>query len=239
VKLYNVNAAEAAKPLVEYSSLADFFTRDLKPGLRPVSPGLVSPVDGTLRNFGAINKGSISQIKDKTYSLDDFLADRQAANSYRNGFFCSLYLAPHDYHHIHSPVTGEIVRTDYIPGNLWPVTNWSLSTVNDLFSENERIVIYIKNDSGTLALVMVGATNVGKMSLSYSDFISNQVFSPDNRAPFSKTHENPIPIAAGERVGTFHLGSTVVLLFEDGAHPIATTEVTEVHKKVRYGESLF
>jgi len=224
--------------LEAYKSIAEFFTRDLKPGLRPISSEPVSPVDGTLRNFGPVKEGRIPQIKSKTYSLEKFLGDQEIAKQFQDSFFCSLYLAPHDYHHVHSPVSGKIVRTDYLPGNLWPVTNWSLATVDNLFSKNERIISYIESNIGLLALVMVGATNVGKMTLSYHDFVSNQILKSGQREAFSIVHEKPFDIAAGDRLGTFHLGSTVVLLFEDASRLVTIEKVTEVHKKVHYGEDL-
>jgi hypothetical protein len=104
-------------------------------------------------------------------SIDD--GDPELAQRFTNGAFFNLYLSPQDYHHVHTPVGGKIVRSVHIPGMLWPVNDWSLANVNQLFSINERVVTYIECALGLVAVVMIGATNVGKISVVYDTFISN------------------------------------------------------------------
>ncbi|HEY0371997.1 MAG TPA: phosphatidylserine decarboxylase, partial [Thermoanaerobaculia bacterium] len=124
-RTYQIDTDSAGKPLHEYPSIGHFFIRELREGLRPIEGDFVSPVDGTLRNFGTVLNGRLDQVKGKSYTLARFLGDENASR-YENGTFFNLYLSPQDYHHIHSPVGGQIVRSVHIPGKLWPVNDWSL-----------------------------------------------------------------------------------------------------------------
>jgi phosphatidylserine decarboxylase len=230
---YQIDVDEAGKPIHDYASIGHFFTRDLREGLRPIEGELVSPVDGVLRAFGTVRDGRLEQIKGKDYTLARFLGDEGAARRYENGVFFNLYLSPQDYHHVHSPVGGTITRSLHIPGKLWPVNDWSLANVEELFSINERVVTWIASRFGEVAAVMIGATNVGKISVVYDSFLSN-VPRSERR---SRDYTPPIPIAAGDRLGTFHMGSSVVLLFEPGRVDLERVRL-EAGKKVRYGAAL-
>lgn len=233
-KAYQIDVDAAGKPLHEYPSIGHFFIRDLREGLRPVESDFVSPVDGVLRNFGTIENGQLEQIKGKTYTLARFLGDELYARRYENGTFFNLYLSPQDYHHVHAPVGGTIVRSVHIPGKLWPVNDWSLANINELFSINERVITYIDSPLGLTAVVMIGATNVGKISVTYDSFISNTVRTPRTAA---RDYEHPIAIAAGERLGTFHMGSSVVILLEPGRVDLSRVRL-EAGKKVHYGAAV-
>jgi phosphatidylserine decarboxylase len=230
---YQIDIDAADKHLHDYPSIGHFFIRDLREGLRPIESDFVSPVDGTLRNFGVITDGRLEQIKGKTYTLARFIGDEQSKR-YENGVFFNLYLSPQDYHHIHSPVTGGIVRSVHIPGKLWPVNDWSLANVDELFSINERVVTYIDCQLGRVAVVMIGATNVGKISVVYDSFVSN-AFGANKTV--ARNYETPHPIAAGDRLGTFHMGSSVVLLVEPGQVDISRVRLKAAHK-VHYGSAI-
>jgi phosphatidylserine decarboxylase len=231
---YEIDVAAARKPLEDYPSIGHFFVRDLREGLRPIEGDFVSPVDGVLRNFGPISDGRLEQIKGKSYTLLRFLGDQDSARRYENGAFFNLYLSPQDYHHVHSPVGGTITRSVHIPGKLWPVNDWSLANVDELFSINERVVTYVDCAFGLVAVVMIGATNVGKISVVYDSFISNAF---GTTSPATRSYHPAIPIAAGERLGTFHMGSSVVVLVEPG-HLDLTRVRLERGKKVQYGAAI-
>jgi phosphatidylserine decarboxylase len=211
---YGVNLEEAAHPVEHYRCLGEFFTRDLKPGARPIEGPLVSPVDGRLRDWGRVVDGRIPQIKGKTYGLAEFLGHDDIAVTFEGGHFFNFYLSPRDYHHIHSPVRGEVARSIHIPGRLWPVNDWSLATIDNLFSVNERVVTYLKSRFGVVAVVMIGATNVGKMSVTYDDFVIN--VPPRAGEIRRRNYARPVVLGAGERLGTFHMGSSVVVLVRKG-----------------------
>lgn len=230
---YQIDVDEAGKPLHDYPSIGHFFIRDLGEGLRPVESDLVSPVDGTLRNFGAVENGKLEQVKGKTYTLARFLGDEANASRYENGSYFNFYLSPQDYHHIHSPVSGSIVRSVHIPGKLWPVNDWSLANVEELFSINERVITYIDSAFGLVAVVMIGATNVGKISVVYDSFISNAA---DVDRTVARDYDQ-IRIEAGARLGTFHMGSSVVVLFEPGRIPLDSVRL-QAGAKARYGAAM-
>lgn len=231
---YAIDIDAAGKPLHDYPSIGHFFIRDLREGLRPIESDFVSPVDGVLRNFGVVTGGRLEQIKGKTYTLSRFLGGDENARRYENGAFFNLYLSPQDYHHVHSPVGGSIVRSVHIPGKLWPVNDWSLANIDELFSINERIVTYIECALGRVAVVMIGATNVGKMTVVYDSFISNTART--SRAAI-RTYDPPVAIAAGDRLGTFHMGSSVVVLLEPNRVDLSRVRL-EAGKKVQYGAAV-
>ena len=210
---YKINLQAASKDISEYKSIGDFFIRDLKSYPVLSQKGLVSPVEATLRAVGDIKQGKIVQVKDVEYSVSELLADSKVAEEFENGTYLNFYLSPTDYHQIHSPVAGEITSSTYIKGKLWPVNDWSLNTINGLFAVNERLVTYIDSEIGKVALVMVGATNVGKISVSYDDWDTNDIFNRKKLgAVNSRTYESKKTIAQGAKLGKFHMGSAVVLL---------------------------
>jgi phosphatidylserine decarboxylase len=233
-RTYEIDVDAAGRDIGEYPSIGQFFVRDLRGGLRPVESDFVSPVDGVLRNFGIVENGRLEQVKGKTYTLARFLGDDANAKRYENGAFFNLYLSPQDYHHVHSPVGGEIVRSVHIPGKLWPVNDWSLANIDELFSINERVITYIECTLGLVAVVMIGATNVGKISVVYDSFISNVASTTETAV---RNYRPPIDIAAGARLGTFHMGSSVVMLLEPGRIDLACVRL-EAGTKVRYGAAV-
>jgi len=233
-RTYEIDTDAASKPIHEYPSIGHFFTRDLAEGLRPIEGALVSPADAVLRNFGVIENGRIEQVKGKTYTLARFLSDEENARRYENGVYFNFYLSPQDYHHVHAPVGGAIPRSVHIPGKLWPVNDWSLANIDELFSINERVVTYIDSTLGRVAAVMIGATNVGKISVTYDDFISNAAEA--NRIA-ARDYAQPLPIEAGARLGTFHMGSSVVVLLEPGKIDLDRVRL-EPGKKVQYGSAI-
>lgn len=210
-KRYKINMDEAEKPISEYKSIGQLFTRNLKPGVRPIQGGVIHPVDGRITSWGKITSNTLMQAKGKSYSVSDFLASNEWAKKFEGGIFLTYYLCPTDYHQIHSPVDGQVVQATYIPGYLWPVNEWSVSSIEDLFSINERLVSFIKTDMGEVALVMVGATNVGKMTVSYDpELITNQL---NIHEPYVKKYSPSKPLSKGDKLGVFHMGSTVVMLY--------------------------
>jgi phosphatidylserine decarboxylase len=232
---YKIDVNEAEKPMEHYDSIGHFFTRNLKEGLRPIEGEIVSPVDGTLRNFGIITGGVLEQVKGRDYSVEAFLGSKDLAQRFDGGTFFNLYLSPQDYHHVHAPVTGLVTHSTHVPGRLWPVNDWSMNNIENLFSVNERILTLIESPvAGAVAVVMVGATNVGKMSVTYDGFISNNLSTSETE---HRVYEPGRPLQAGERLGTFHMGSTVVMLFERDRIALADVPLSQP-QKVRYGQAL-
>lgn len=232
-KIYKIDLYEAEKDVKEYKSLDDFFTRKLKTGIRPIGQGIVHPADSDLTQMGKMSEGTLIQAKGKHYFLRDFIRNDKICDRLFDGYFFLYYLCPTDYHRVHSPVDGYITDIYYIPGKLWPVNTWSVNNIKNLFSINERVVINIETSQGFCSLVMVGATNVGKMTLTFDkDVITNKFL---DRNPIQKKYENPIPVAKGDDLGAFHMGSTVVMVYEKSFFP---PNPVFNGGKVRVGDSL-
>lgn len=214
---YNVNLTEAERPIESYVSLNDFFTRALKPGVRPIATEaghFVSPVDGVVSQFGLATNGRMIQAKGIDYSVDELFAGLPDAGRFREGAYAVIYLSPPDYHRIHSPCEGEVVHWLYSPGTLYPVNQAAVLGIPGLFACNERLTSLIQTRShGMVAVVKVGATNVGKIRVVYDAFSTNRAFLSKARL---QTLAVPFAVKAGAELGRFEMGSTVVLLFEAG-----------------------
>lgn len=212
---YQVDVAEAERALDEYPTFAEFFTRRLKPGLRPIDPdpqAIVSPVDGAVSQAGTIEEGRCLQAKGIHYPVEKLLAeDAATAAPFLGGAFATLYLSPRDYHRIHAPIAGTIDGWSYVPGEFWPVNPASVRSKQALFCVNERLTTWLSTPAGRVAVVAVGATNVARIRASYDDILTH-TGKPARR----HRYERPIPIGKGDELGVFEMGSTVILLFETG-----------------------
>lgn len=232
---YSIDHSMATRSFDSFRSVGDFFTRDLKPELRPIANGPVCPVDGTLRSCTDLTAGGeVVQVKGKSYTVAQLVGDSELARRFEQGQLWNFYLSPQDAHHIHAPVDGEIVETIHIPGKLWPVNDWALHSVDGLFVVNERVVTLIQSTHGLVAVVMVGATNVGRIKLAYTDLITNRIPWAAKTQKRLK-HEPPIPVARGSKIGTFMMGSSVIMVSE--RHLAPNPQLKEL-RKVRYGASL-
>jgi phosphatidylserine decarboxylase len=217
-KTYGIRIEDAEKAIHEYRSLNDFFTRKLKPGLRPIDPSasaLVSPVDAAITGMGRIEEGAMFNIKGQNYTIAELLNQSPRVVNYENGFYLVLYLSPTDYHRIHAPVTGKIIEKEHIRGKVYPVNDFGLSNMKRVLSRNERLITYIRHEFGELAVVKVGAMNVS--SIKYAD---------------------PLPeeLTAGDDLAYFEFGSTVVLLTETGGFDCR--QDLQVGSLVKMGEAL-
>ncbi|MBI3391948.1 MAG: phosphatidylserine decarboxylase [Nitrospirae bacterium] len=207
---YGVNMDEADVPPGGYLTLGEFFVRPLKEGARPVDPspdGVISPVDGRLVTAGTIEDGRLIQTKGLDYSAADLLGSPQAASPFQGGTFATIYLSPRDYHRIHAPLAARVTAVCHRRGRLLPVNDLSVPWVKDLFSTNERIVVTMETDAGPVAVVMVGALNVGRIRLAF------EVPPAPRRADWDRTPDREIRLMKGDELGRFELGSTVILLF--------------------------
>jgi phosphatidylserine decarboxylase len=178
VQRYQVNMAEALNPdVASYASFNDFFTRPLKPGARPLAQAeLICPVDGAISQFGSIEGQQIFQAKGHQYSCTALVGgDAALAAQFDNGHFATLYLSPRDYHRIHMPCEGRLLRMIYVPGDLFSVNPTTARGVPGLFARNERVVCVFErpNTQGQFVLVLVGATIVGSMATVWHGEINN------------------------------------------------------------------
>lgn len=207
---------EAESPHPEhYRHFNAFFTRALKPGARPVAAaGMVSPVDGTVSQLGRIEGGRIFQAKGQHYTAAELLGDEALARPFSGGSFCTIYLAPYNYHRIHMPVTGRLAEWLLVPGRLFSVNPATARAMPRLFARNERVVTLFETAFGPFALVLVGALNVGSMETVWA----GQITPPHRRSGVVRWRPRaPVQIGRGEEMGRFNMGSTVVLLAPAGA----------------------
>ncbi len=233
-RIYGVNLEESEKKVSEFSSFNEFFTRRLNKDARPIDQeknSLLSPVDGFIGEFGTINNGKLIQAKGLEYRIYDLLNDKNRTKIYDGGNFITIYLAPQNYHRIHSMVSGEVREFSYIPGDLWTVSPLGLHHVNNLFARNERLTTYINYEKGECAIVKVGATVVGRIRVNYNNQISNIKGSLSKKIVL----ENPYNLKKGQEIGMFELGSTVICLF-----PPKQIEFYELNvgERILYGQSI-
>ncbi len=228
VKLYDVDVSEVARDVpAGFATFNDFFIRELGDGARPVDSRpdtIVSPVDGTVSSAGAITGNHVFQAKGLDYSLEDLLAtDLQEVRHYADGAYATLYLAPYNYHRVHSPVDGRVVAARYVPGDLFSVNAATVAQVPGLFRRNERLVLHMETASGPAVLILVGALNVGSISTEWSGEVRPQRHGVVETISLD---EGPEQLQRGDLVGWFNMGSTVIILmpkdscaWRDGLEP--------------------
>jgi phosphatidylserine decarboxylase len=208
VKKYKVDLSESVGTIEDFDSLAQFFIRTLKPGVRPIddTPGiLVSPVDARAHTFGLIEDGLFLQAPGRPCPIAALVGEEEAQR-FEGGTYAVLYLAPPDYHRVHSPVACTVESMDYRAGTLWPVFAAATRKVEDLFARNERLVFSLNSDAGRISYVMVGAFGVGRIGNVFDDTVTN------TGSDSSLRTLDPAPaVERGEE-----LGRTVILLCEPG-----------------------
>jgi phosphatidylserine decarboxylase len=216
---YRVDMSEALQtnPLA-YDSFNGFFTRALRPDARPIDPDLnaiVSPVDGTVSQCGAIDGDALIQAKGHTYSLLALLGgDTQLAARYQGGQFACIYLAPYNYHRMHMPLAAQVQDTLYVPGDLFSVNAATARSVPGLFARNERVVCDFASQDSKFAMVFVGALFVGSIETVWA----GEINPPPRRLGSAiriGTGRGTL-LTKGAEAGRFNMGSTVVLVFEPG-----------------------
>ena len=229
IRRYRIDVDEMKESPSTYSTLGDFFVRELKPGIRLFGEGVVSPVDGTLRDVQRIEDGTLVQVKGLTYKVSDLVGDTALAREFDGGTVVNLYLSPRDYHRVHMPINGTILEARYLPGTLWPVNDWAYKNVPALFAKNERLIVSLASELGRCLIIFVGALNVGRITTCFDDWETNRSLQGEVRQ-----YAN-VMLSKGEELGAFHLGSSILLLFEASVDMPCKLSP---ESKIRMGESL-
>lgn len=234
---YGVDMSEAAESdPTAYPSFNAFFTRALKPGIRPIAEGdktLVSPVDGAISQIGQVSDDRVFQAKGQSFSLTELLGgDAQRAEAFEEGEFSTIYLSPKDYHRIHMPMAGTLREMVYIPGKLFSVNPVTAENVPNLFARNERVACIFDTEAGPMALVLVGAMIVGSVETVWSGVVA-----PGNGLVTATRYDGDQArsFAKGEEMGRFRLGSTVVMVMPKGA--VSWNDDQVAGKTLRMGEA--
>jgi phosphatidylserine decarboxylase len=236
-KSVKINLKEADHTLSYYTSINQLFTRSLKIRHRPINHDiktLVSPVDGTLLEYGKIEKGTLLQAKGISYTIDQ-LIPTQLSSLFNHGHFMCIYLSPSDCHRIFAPYTGECIQTCHVPGTLYPVREPHISTTPGLYTQNERLTSILQTVIGKIAVVMVGAINVGKITVTYNTQFQTNL--KTNTTIKTTNHFTPTKLEKGAHLGTFHLGSTVILCIENQRlefEPFTTNQHLQYGQKIAH-----
>jgi phosphatidylserine decarboxylase len=218
-RTYGIDISEAEKPLTEYASVDDFFTRRLKPEARPIDKNpeaVISPADGVVVECGTAEDGHLIQAKGVRFTLDELLEDAPVAARLRGGAYMTTYLSPKDYHRVHSPLAGGVIGWRHIPGQLFPVNAGSVRREPGLFVRNERFSSLVQGDAGLVAVVMVAAVGVGHVTAAYDADVATHGADFRRAAVRHRSYDVPRPIDRGGELGIFHMGSTTIAIFEPG-----------------------
>lgn len=221
-KHYKIDVSLATKPICEYSSLLDFFLRELKQNVRPIDSdenSIVSPVDAKISAIGKVCEDTILLVKGNPNTLFELVKDN--IEDYKNGCYIMLYLSPADCHRIYSPITGRLLRSKFIAGKVYPVFQKAIERHPDTFVVNKRVVTELESSAGKVMMVKVGALNVGQIPVNH---------------PLPFLGEPEIIYKKGSEVGKFEFGSTVILLFEKEKFKLE--ESLSIGQTVKIGEKI-
>jgi len=232
IRMYAVDTGDVKLEVpAGFTTFNDFFIRELRVEARPIDAtvdALVAPVDGTVSQAGYLREDVILQAKGRDYTLDDLLAtDIDEARAYVDGAFVTLYLAPYNYHRVHAPISGDLVVARYVPGDLFSVNTATAAVVPGLFRRNERLILQFRTSLGPVAVIFVGALNVGSISTRWSGEIRPR------RTGLVETIDlgaGPSHVDKGDLLGWFNMGSTVIVLLPRG--------VCEWHDEIEPGASV-
>jgi phosphatidylserine decarboxylase len=235
IKFYGVNMSEAKEQDINhFASFNHFFTRELKPGVRPITSvnnAIACPADGAVSQAGLIEQGQIFQAKGKSFSAVDLLGgDEARAKPFENGSFTTIYLSPKDYHRLHMPVKGTLTEMTHIPGRLFSVNGATTNSVPGLFARNERVACLFDTEVGPMALVLVGAIFVSSVETTWHGVVTP----PSIESVRSWQYQDNAPIInKGEEMGRFNMGSTIIVLF--GKDKVDWVSEFKAGKKVKLG----
>jgi phosphatidylserine decarboxylase len=238
IKHYGVNMDEAQEQNLDaFKSFNHFFTRELKPEVRPLTSGkgaIACPADGAVSQAGNITDGKIFQAKGMSFSTVDLLGgDPERAKPFEDGVFTTIYLSPKDYHRLHMPLTGTLKEMVHIPGKLFSVNTATTRSVPGLFARNERVAAIFDTEVGPMALVLVGAIFVNSI-----ETVWHGVVTPPTAPTVGTWYypKNAPTLKIGEEMGRFNMGSTIIVLF--GKDKVQWESEFKADQLVKLGEMI-
>ena len=240
ITFFNVDMRDAqVEDIHEFKTFNEFFTRTLKDDVRPIdadSDSIVCPCDGTISMHGSIDENTLIQAKNKYFSIEDFCTpSSKHLNHFDNGYFYTIYLSPRDYHRVHMPYAARLEEMMYVPGRLFSVAPYAPKTIDKLFARNERVIPVFALKNGYMAVAMVGAVNVAAIEMVWSGLVTPPHQSTSKRYQYTSDH-TAIELHKGDHMGTFNMGSTVVLLFSRDC--INPNQNFTIGQKVKMGQKL-
>ncbi len=232
IKQLNIDLSEAQTE--QFTSLNDLFTRKLKPDARPLAPepAILSPVDGTLSAIGKVQNHRHINIKGHDYTIESLFGEYHNFSApFTKGDFALYYLAPHNYHRVHAPLSGTLTHMLSVPGQLFSV-NENLAP-KDVFSRNERVIALFDVPGGQMAVIFVGAFLVGSIHTHWAGAVC-----PDPSSPKITRHNyklNEHSYQRGNELGHFQFGSSILVLFSENL--VEWQAQLPIDKAVKMGES--
>lgn len=219
IEQYEVDLSEAVnEDAKSFSHFNDFFTRELKPGIRPVEDNALAiacPADGAISEIGDIEVGSLLQAKGQRYSLVSLLGDNlPLADTFMGGKFATVYLSPKDYHRVHMPCDGKLVSTTYVPGSLFSVNQATANQIPGLFARNERLICHFESSRGEFVVILVGAMIVAGIETVWAGEVA-PVRARLQTTSFQQL--TTVELQKAAEMGRFKLGSTAIILFPKDA----------------------
>lgn len=220
VRRFGVDLSEAVEPdPAAYATFNQFFTRALKPGIRPMpddAEAWISPCDGRVSQLGVIQSGNLLQAKGRDYTVQSLLGgDATLAQHFAQGQFATIYLSPRDYHRVHMPCDGVLREMIHVPGRLFSVSPVTVQQVPEIFARNERLVCLFDTAHGPMALVLVGAINVAAIETVWAGIVTPPAGTQINKWQYGSDTGMSISLKRGQEMGRFNMGSTVILLMPE------------------------
>ncbi len=240
IKFFNVDMRDAkVEDIQHYKTFNDFFTRELRADSRPIDSdpkSIVCPCDGTISMLGPIQEHTLIQAKNKYFSLSDFCTPAcKYINHFADGSFFTIYLSPRVYHRVHMPCDARLLEMIYVPGRLFSVAPYAPKTIDKLYARNERVVSIFSVKHGYMAVVMVGAVNVAAIETRWAGLITPPRLSSPLHYDY-QSNEQVIELQKGQHMGTFNMGSTVVLLLSNNFATLLQQSQNE--QEVRMGQAI-
>ena len=237
VRIFNINLKECEEENLEnYYTFCDFFTRKLKKGIHIINNeenSIVSSCDGRILQFGLITGEAILQVKGKHTPIKELLCrDKELLSLYNRGSFITIYLSPKDYHRVHIPSPGKLMKTLHMPGRLFSVADHAVECINNLYSKNERLVCHFKKEEFYFSVIFVGAINVSSIETAWKGEISPPM---PKKLISSKYGNKNISFLKGEEIGMFKSGSTVILLFSE---KVKLLDTLKINQEIRVGQKI-
>jgi phosphatidylserine decarboxylase len=154
-----------------------------------------------------------------------------------------VYLGVSDYHHFHSPADWNVQMRRHTVGELLSVAPWVVRQVPNLFCLSERVLLGGYWEHGFFSLTAVGAYNVGSIEIDIDEeLVTNSCRDEDERGEAYQGElcdrvfgTEGVAMRKGDHVGLFHLGSTIVLVFEA---PKSFEFAVSAGDRVKYGQPL-
>ena len=235
-KVYNINLDEMEGNISDYQTFNDFFARPLKSNARPIDAetnSLVFPSDGKISQFGQLKDNFQLQAKGHYFTTEALLANEKDAKYFDNGSFMTVYLSPQDYHRVHIPMKGKLIKMTHVPGELFSVNPLYVRNIPELYSRNERVVCLFETAIGKMAVIFVGAAIVRSISTAWAGTVAPAKSGEPTSTDYTK---QKFEYNKGEEIGRFFMGSTVICLFEKDK--VAFESALKPEQKVKLGEKM-